>query len=318
MSQLNLLTDMKFNTAIFSMIILEDNRIALCSEKGEVYILNKRNLNVDIKIIDNNIQSAASIIQTRNGNIIIGISKDIKIYSISKNTYNLIQTLSEHEQEINHLRELASGELVSSSHYGELNFYCFKNDKYEHDFLYKMINDDWIYNFIEVKLNQLVICSIGGDDDSSSNISFINIFDINNRKLNKIGKFIEDGSEFETFSLISEDILAFCHIRNIIFFNINKSYKMVEDIPVYMEDDELDIILCILKYDKNHFITCLSTYEYILWEFNFNDNKMKVNQIARISKQIDDKNFIRCITKDKDGNIISGDNNGIKIWKIRF
>ena len=84
-----------------------------------------------------------------------------------------------------------------------------------------------------------------------------------------------------------------------------------------MEDDELDIILCILKYDKNHFITCLSTYEYIFWEFNYNDNKMKVNQISRISKQIDDKNFIRCITKDKDRNIISGDNNGIKIWKFK-
>ena len=85
-----------------------------------------------------------------------------------------------------------------------------------------------------------------------------------------------------------------------------------------MEDDELDSILCILKYDKSHFITCLSTYEFIFWEFSYNDNKMKVNQIARISKKIDDMNFIRCLIKDKKGNIISGDDKGIKIWQIQF
>lgn len=274
-------------------------------------------MNIDIKIIDNDKNSATSIIQTKEGKIILGISRNIKIYSISKNSYNLIQTLNEHKEEINHIRELSSGELVSSSHYGELNFYYFKSDKYELDFSYKMINDDWIYNFIEVKLNELVICSIGSDD-SSSNISFINIFDINKRRLNKISKFIEDGSEFETFSLISEDLLVFCHIRNIIFYDINKNYKIVQDVPVEMEDDELDIILCILKYDKNHFITCLSTYEFIFWEFNYNGNKMKINQISRISKQTDEKNYIRCIIKNKDENIITGDSNGIKIWQILF
>jgi len=34
MSRLNILTDMKLNTTIFSIFILEDDRIALSSEKG--------------------------------------------------------------------------------------------------------------------------------------------------------------------------------------------------------------------------------------------------------------------------------------------
>lgn len=316
MPKLNLVTKISNNfDSIRNIIILNDDRIALLSNDGNIIILNQNTLKIDIIISNTEKVSSNSFIQTKNGNIVTCFDKNINIYKIIDKDYKLIQTLKNHTDKVNHVREISSGDLVSCSHDSKLNFYKYINGKYEFNYSFTMEHEEWIINIIETRCNELVLCCTGGDDESSCNLCLIYLFKIKEKQIKKIGKFIEDGSVLETFSMISNNILAFCHIKDIILFDINKEYKIIKKIPIEMEDDEIEEIVCILNYDKEHFLIICRRKDLFLWEFKYENDKMTLKE-NNIYESIHE-NDVYCIIKDKKKRLISGGDGMIKIWELQ-
>ena len=278
--------------SIMCSTILNDRRLATCSNDKSIIIYNNKTFKPDIIIKEH--YSDVNYILKLNSGLLASCSNDgtIKIYNIKNNNYEVIQTLKYHANCINKIIELNNDKLACCSKYYSIIIYSKdKNDKYIKDFI--------IFNrctcIIKTKENEICF-----NDENKKQLYFYDLFEKKNIK--EIYNLIIYGNN--CFNMITKDLLLVTEYEKLYIINVNQ-YNLVRIIRA--PDSSYFHISCLI--DKNIVLTGDMNGNIKQWKIEGDNLKL----ISTKEKAHDYS--IRSLIKLADGHIISGSDDGIiKIW----
>ena len=133
--------------------LLNDGRFATGSADNSIIIYNNKTFKPDL-IIKEHSNTVKYLTQLSSG-ILASCSwdKTIKLFNITDNQYQIIQTLNYHQDYVNQVIELNNKKLVSCSSDKSIIFYMKDNNEYKIDF--KLSLDGSSYRMIQTKENEI-------------------------------------------------------------------------------------------------------------------------------------------------------------------
>ena len=317
LSKINFSNVLLKNTLIFSMTFLSDNRLALGSKLGKIYIFS---LDLKDKLIISIPSQNASINQ-----LLLLSSKKLLAISSDKNIYifNIINDLYELDQTI----------AVPSIAYKVIEV---KDEK-----LISIHQDNSLRGFTKNSLNFQIECTWVKDYNDDS-IFFDNIFSLKNKNKFIATCYTEEKLFFiniGTYNIKNTlSIITSYSINNIQYLNDN--YILVGgDLNIYLVDINKEIIKtsietkgtvmtflvlnenCFLsgEEDENYEYSNLNKYEIIYDKGIDNNNKEQINlkiNLLETKKQIHNNIIRNIVLYQKYALITSGEDNEVKMWNI--
>ena len=274
--------------------VLNDGRIATCSNDESIIIYNNKTFKPDL-IIEKHYKYVNCILLLSSGMLASCSSdKTIKIFNVKYNDYKVLQTLYYHNGPVNKIIELNNKKLVScSSDFSIIVYSKDNNNKYTKD--YRISTSGECYCVIQTKDNE--ICYY--ENDGYNTICF---YDLLERKIMDEINNIDIGS-FNFFNMITEDLLLVTGKEKLYIINVNQ-YHLIRIIDVnswYIN------VSCMLN--KNTILTGGSNGKIKQWRIE-KDNLKLIS-----TKENAHHENIFSIIKLGDGHILSGSEEGIiKIW----
>ena len=218
----------------------------------------------------------------------------IKLFNINGNEYNVIQTLTYHNDYVSKIIELKNKKLVSCSGDKKIIFYFKENNEYTQN--YNIQTNGGNGHILQIKDNE--ICY----HDYNSILCF---FDLLERKnIAKINDISFANTIYESLIMLTKDLLLATRSKNLTIININ-SYSIVRKIDV----SGSDYIYSACLLNNNIVLTSDSNKKIIQW-------KIEGDNLRLISKKENaHNNDIFVLQKIGNGLILSGDSSGEeKIW----
>ena len=244
------------NNSIYTIIQLQDGRLASGGNDGLIVIYNKQTFAPDLTIREHS-SGIYDIIQLKNGNLLSCSNEDktMNEYEINENnTYELISQVNVGKDNSPiQILELDNGEIGLVA-YNSIIFYLNINNKLDEDFNIKF-NDNQIgqyYEMITVKPGELVIA---GEKDK------IQFFELNSRKLKEIISIIRDihWSYSKLLCMINERCLCVGGADKITLIDVyNKN--------IIREVEEKGAHLCLYKLNDNILLTGTNTNNITQWK----------------------------------------------------
>ena len=284
------------SNSIGCAIVLNDGRLATCSNDQLIIIYNNKTFKPDL-IIKEHTDFVIYILQLSSG-MLASCSQDqtIKIYNIQYNNYELLQTLNYHTSKITKIIEMSNKKLVSCSQNSIIIYFKDNINKYKKDYQIKTNKICW--SLIQTKENE--IC-YGEDSHGDDSIIF---FDLLEKKIiNKINNLSIIG--WNSFNMITKDLLLITGSDRLSIINVNQ-HNLVRIINVY--NSGFITGSCLLN--KNIVLTGDESKTIRQWEIVGDNLKL-------ISIKENAHNYrINIIIKLGNGYILSGSRNDgiIKIW----
>ena len=280
---------------VYCLTVINDGRLVSCSGDSSIIIYNKETYNPDIIIREHN-SHVLCILQLSSG-LLASCSKDgtIKLFNIKINTYEIIQTLCFHTEEVYKIIELKNKSIVSCSKDRSIIFYNKDNIKFKKYFT--ISNDNPSYCIIQTKNNE--ICY----SDNNKSIFFYDFIEKKNKaSISNINK--SNNCYKEWFLIIKEYLLFIPGLNNISIVNINE-YRLIRVVNV--PNSRCIYGICSLK--ENLILTSDSSKTIKQWEIE-GDN---LNLISE--KKSAHKGDINVLLNLENGHIASGsDDYIVKIW----
>ena len=283
------------NNSIYTIIQLQDGRLASGGNDGSIIIYDQNNFEPEITIKEHS-KGIFDIIQLKNGNLISCSYDDKTINEYENKTYRLISQIKVgKDKSPRQIKELNNGQigLVASN---SIIFYLNLNNKLDEDFIIKS-NDNQIgkyYEMLQVNPEEIVI---SGENDK------IQFFEINSRKLKEIINIYRDihWSPGNVLCMINEKCLCVGgqdKITLIDVYNKNIIRELIDN----------GIHQCILKLNDNILITGKNNGDITQWKINEN------NFIIISKKGKAHQNTIREIIRFNNLLISCSSDYSIKIW----
>ena len=288
---------------LFCMLIMNDNRIVVGGERGELVIYNSKNFNIDLLINEHNNCWIVHLFQLKNGYIVSTAYKNginiIKLYP-NNSGYEIIQKLN-FDKYISQTIELQNLQLVTSIG-SETKLYFYTLD----DHLFKLDFDmDLKSNFrhmIEIKNNELAVINQNGNLD---------IIDIGKRVIKKsISGINFTNNDCENFlCLLSDNILAIGGNSVITLFDINAYYKIRE-----INIENSGQVYSILKLKDNIIIT--GDHIGNLKQWTFDEESQNLNKTSFFKDKAHSSIVRYCLKINNNLFATCSDDSYLKIWEI--
>ena len=284
---------------IFKIIELNNNSIATFSFYKIVIYDSKMNKKIEINLDKNKNDKFENICELKNNILCACTWKNIYLYKITSNNYNLHQKINFGTSKI---FELKNSKIIFHDTNDDFHIMKLNNEKYELEFKLK-IDDFYFKDYFELN-NEKILCY-------PNEKNFLSIFDLNTKKIKKIK--IENNlktdfnSFYSHFILIEEKKLLFksknfIHLLNLNNFEIECDF-CVGECENYYEISMLNNNIFFIG-DENGFV---NVFEYENNEIKF-IKKILVNENKKVFNIKIFKNFIVGICFD-DGNF--------KLFKIQ-
>ena len=275
--------------------MLKDGRFATGSWDCSIIIYNNKTFKPDL-IIKEHSGSVYCLTELSSG-ILASCSDDktIKLYNITGNEYQVIQTLNYHTNFVYKIIELNNKKLVSCSADNSIIFYFKDNNEYTKD--YQIKTNGKCSPVIQTKENELFY-----SEETNDAICF---FDLLERKLitriNNINKRI---GQYDWFTMISKDLLMITGENKISNINVNL-HNLVRAIDV--PDSSWINVTCLLN--EHQLLTVDNNKKIIQWRIE-GDNLVFISK-----KENAHERSIGVLLKIDNNHILTGDDGGIiKIW----
>ena len=291
---------------IKSCTILNDGRIATGGYDRSIIIHNKETFEPDIIINEHEVD--INYLLKLSSGYLASCSKDskIKIFNISGNEYNVIQTLNHHIKGVNKLLELNNQNLVSCSNDQEHDHFAFSNRGYSIIFYTKskeIDNNEYMMDFGIKSESQCTNIIQTKDNEifySEYNPSTLCFYDFAEKK---IIKKIND-IRAQCMEKITSDLLLVGGYNKLFVININ-SHNLIRTIDC--SDSRFVYDICVLSDN-----VVLTGDE----ESNIKQWRILGDKLILISEKKDsDLNNVKSLLKISDEHIISCDNSGfLKYW----
>ena len=280
---------------VYCLTVMNDGRLASGSGDSSIIIYNKDTYKPDIIIKEHN-KYVVCIIQLSSGLLAsCSTDKTIKLFNIKINTYEIIQTLSFHTNEVYKIIELKNKSIVSCSYDKSIIFYIKDNIEFKKDFT--ISTDNPSYCIIQTKNNE--ICY----SDNNKSIFF---FDFIEKKIKASISNINKSNNCyrEWFLIMKEYLLLIPGSNNISIVNINE-YRLIRVVNVPNSGD----IHGICSLNENMILTSDSSQNIKQWKIE-GDNLNFISE--KKNAHNGDINFLLNL---ENGHIASGsDDCTIKIW----
>jgi len=291
---------------IKSCTILKDGRIATGGYDRSIIIHNKETFEPDIII--NEHEDDINYLLLLSSGYLASCSKDskIKIFNISGNEYNVIQTLNHHIKGVNKLLELNNQKLVSCSNDQEHDHFAFSNRGYSIIFYTKskeIDNNEYMMDFGIKSESQCTNIIQTKDNEifySEYNPSTLCFYDFAEKKI--IAKI--NDIRAQCMEKITSDLLLVGGYNKLYLININ-IHNLIRIIDC--SDSRFIYDICILSDN-----VVLTGDE----ESNIKQWRILGDKLILISEKKDsDLNNVKSLLKISDEHIISCDNSGfLKYW----
>ena len=185
-----------------------------------IIIYNNKTFKPDL-IIKENSDSVDYLTQLSSG-ILASCSNDntIKLFNITDNQYQIIQTLNYHQDRVYQVLELNNKKLVSCSRHKSIIFYMKDNNEYKIDF--KLSLDGSSYRMIQTKENEISYSK------SNKKKYYICFFDLLGRK--NITE-IELDTDCSSLNMITKDLLLIGGENKLVIINVN-THNLIRTINV--------------------------------------------------------------------------------------
>ena len=223
------------------------------------------------------------------------VDKTIKLFNITGNNYNILQTLKYHTGTVYKIIELKNKQLVSCSYDKTIIFYSKENNEYKKD--YNITTNGGCSSVIQTKIDE--ICY---SEYKNNAICFFNISERNIKKT--ISNISKRNDIIEKLFMITNELLFIGGENKISIVNVN-NYKLVNviDIP------GSSYINAICMLNENIFLT--GDNKKIIRQWKIEGDNIKL--ISKKEKTL--TNRIYSLVNLGDGHIATGsDDNTIKIW----
>ena len=295
-NNINLITTIQsYGKIIYCLKRLYDNRIATGDYNSYLIIYNYNTLNPEIKI-NNKLGGLTYIEQLKNKKIAASFKENaIRIYSIEKDKYNILQTIDYiHENWVYKIIELSNNFLLSCSSDG--TFVLWKNVGFHYEETYKSIKEDfYILDIIEINDNEFVY-NIG---HSNANIVF---FDISKKEKKVVM------NNFELSYYIGTHFVLIDNKTKLILGGNKKIYILdVINYKIFKEINLNFFVTSVLKLNENYFL--IGDEIGYIYYYNLNNS----NSLS--TKNIFFKNAIYSLLFFNNKYlIIGGENYEIKIY----
>jgi FtsZ-binding cell division protein ZapB len=284
------------NDYVNCLIILNDGRLAACSDDCLIHVYNIQTFKEELTIKDNN-DSVNYIFEMNNKNLVSASSNGIiNIYEIYKNNYKLIDKLKVNNSKIYKVIQCDYNSLISS-HSDKQIYLWNKNINNE----YKL-ESSMYYNYCIENIEELNDYEIIGTSKEALALIFYNI---KIKRPSEIIKQIKCVSSQSSMCLIKEKNLLFLGGSYLIYIINVITKKIINCINTN------NIINCIY-YNISEY--CLYTGEF----FNIGKYLINENNLIIVSKKLNIHNdTITSITKlNNDLIATSATDKKIKIWKF--
>ena len=285
------------NNAIYSIIKLQDGRLASGGNDGSIIIYNQKTFEPEMTIKEHS-KCIYDIIQLKNGNLLSCSSDDkmVNEYEIyENNTYKLIsQANAGKDSNPRQILELENCEIGLVA-YNSIIFYLNLNNKLDVDFTINY-DDNQIgkyYEMISVKPGELVIAGLKDK---------IQFFDLNSRKLKEIININRDihWTPSNLFCMMNERCLCVGGANKITIIDVyNKN--------IIREIQETGVHYCLFKLNDNILLTGKDG-DITQWKINEN------NLTFICKKEKAHQSNIMEIIKFNDLIISCSLDNSIKVW----
>ena len=279
--------------SVYSFTILKDGRLVSGSYDTTIKIYNKKTYQPEIIIKEH--KGPINCIITLSSGILASCSWDttIKLFNIKENKYEIIQILQYHVNKVYHIIELKNKSLASCSNDNSIIFYN-KDNNNKYIEYHKIITNDYCFSIIETKDNE--ICY----SQSNNKIYF---YDLIQKKIKSELKINTNCYTIDGFIMISKDLLIIPGICEISIININNYSLKVIPVP------NSSHICCVCMLNEKLLLT--GDESNTIRQF-----KIEGDNLTEVSKKENAHHgIIFCITKSKDGHIISGSaDKSIKIY----
>ena len=277
----NISNTLNYHTdSVNQIILLQDERIASCSEDKSIIIYNKEDYSIQLQInLDGYIYN---IIQGNNGYIFAsiagGIISIIKLTSL--NSYEIIQNFKPHNKRVNKIIELKDGRYVSCSSDKTIKIWTFNNNELILDNTLNQNNE--ISSIIEFKENEITSIPEG-----NSSIIFWNINEL--KVISQINQ-IECNYGVNNIKKLLNDIIIVGGKKFIYLIN---NYELINKIEINSECYSICYLNdgSILTGDKKGYIK----------KWNLNNYELKLIEENKVHD-----NSILVISQLKDGLLLSG------------
>ena len=277
---------------IFKIIELNNNSIATFSFYKIVIYDSKMNKKIEINLDKNKNDKFENICELKNNILCACTWKNIYLYKITSNNYNLHQKINFGTSKI---FELKNSKIIFHDTNDDFHIMKLNNEKYELEFKLK-IDDFYFKDYFELN-NEKILCY-------PNEKNFLSIFDLNTKKIKKIK--IENNlktdfnSFYSHFILIEEKKLLFksknfIHLLNLNNFEIECDF-CVGECENYYEISMLNNNIFLIGDEKGF----VNVFEYENKEIKF-IKKILVNENKKVFNIKIFKNFIVGICFD-DGN----------------
>ena len=280
----------KHTNIVNQIILLKDGRIASSSNDKSILIYNKEMDNVELTI---NLESnVLNIMQSNNGYIFASLeSGSISIIKLnSLNSYQLIESVKEHQESVNKIIQIKDGRFISCSNDKTIKIWEFSNEKL---ILNKTLNEDnEINSIIEYKKNEIISTPYGK--------GLIIFWDINKSK-KKNTFFVECYGLWNNIQKINDHNVIIGGEKYIYLF---QNYDLIKNIKI----DSGCYSICYLS--NGNILTGHHNGNIKEWKFNNNE----LNCIGEKEGVYDDEINVICEIKNKF--ILTGALDKINIYKI--
>ena len=277
---------------IFKIIELNNNSIATFSFYKIVIYDSKMNKKIEINLDKNKNDKFENICELKNNILCACTWKNIYLYKITSNNYNLHQKINFGTSKI---FELKNSKIIFHDTNDDFHIMKLNNEKYELEFKLK-IDDFYLKDYFELN-NEKILCY-------PNEKNFLSIFDLNTKKIKKIkieNNLKTDFNSFHShFILIEEKKLLFksknfIHLLNLNNFEIECDF-CVGECENYYEISMLNNNIFLIGDEKGF----INVFEYENKEIKF-IKKILVNENKKVFNIKILKNFIVGICFD-DGN----------------
>ena len=280
---------------VWCLTYLKDGRLVSSSNDNTIIIYNKETFIPDLRIKEHS-NPIYYVIQLSSG-LLASCSCDntIKLFKISGNKYEVVQTLNYHHKAVFKLLELKNNNLVSCSDDGYIIFY--KKDKLTYKYDYSITTNYRCSSVIQTKDNEICYSLFSYQNE----ICFYDFLERKNKAL--LANISKCNNQREWFIMITKDLLLIPGKKMISIININE-YKLIRIIDV--PNSEWLCGACMLN--KNEVIIGDDS-KIIQWRIE-GDN---LNFVSQKEKAHD--GWINVLLNIGNGHIASGsDDKTIKIW----
>lgn len=306
-SNIYLENSIKINTqSIYCLLILNDGRICSASNDSKINILNKYTYETEITIdiFQNGIYY---ISQLKNLNLICCSEKIIKIIKIldknkkSNKLFEVIQTLSKHNNKIWKVIELSDNNLISCSSDKTIIIWENNNNFYKFKYFIPIIADS-VRSIIETKINEIAYTSF-----YEQKLYFYNTKTRNQIKI--LTKIFSSGWNNDIF-YYNENYIFVGGNLNIYLINIKK-YIIINS----FETD--NYILSFLLIGNNYLLTGDNKGNIYQWMFNEKEENLSLMS-KKIEKSLNnlEKSIYNIKLIDNNRLITASEDSTIKIWKF--